>query len=346
MRQKMKYNKKQIEEAIASWSAYMLENKMINENELRQIIGESWFKKMKSGISGVFKNIAAGTKEAAEAIHDFVKPNKGAQQMIDALQKLKQYKSKNKEQQIKFDDVNLYAKLGDAEALPIVGFDNVKKKYLVLLVNPSNASAQPVKIRDLMQYVVPEFNVKKNHKITDYVQSIVCAKVNDAVESHLDESEMLFESKLSDYIKANKLTKKTALDAKHIAALKKLTKSSDEKVKKSIEKYFDTSSKPKKTSTPKKSTKKSVKTPKSSKKKTSSPKDPKSGAPSHKPPSDVDISPDSDMDIDKTPTEKKNKPAITMLDNKLLGVSPKQNSLGFVFSKSKKEIQIDDAFEL
>ena len=102
----MKHTRQQIEDAIASWYLYMLENKMMTKLEAKQeLLSESWFKRAKAAVKGGFSRagsaIASAAKGIARSVHDFFAANKGVKEMMSAISKMLKDKVSSK-------DIKLY----------------------------------------------------------------------------------------------------------------------------------------------------------------------------------------------------------------------------------------------
>lgn len=363
MNQKKEYTQKQIVESIVHWSTYMLENGMATEEELKGMLTEGLFKRAVAGVKGAMKKakdaISDASKATKEKLHDIFLPNDGIEKMLIAMDKVTKAG-------VELDGVKIYANLGGkGKTIPVVGFAMANgKKTLILLVDSSNKSAKPKTLTELRDFLIIDQKIKK---VKAEVEAIKCAEVN----KELAES-VLLESKLTDYISSKKLSKEDALKPENLKELKKLTKQNDEKTKVAIEKYFaskDEGNKeqPKKEAPAKKSgTKKSTETKKPTSKKLTQkkasetkeeaagepskkgkdaketkvdPKDAKTGTEEKK---DGEATPDFDNGEEK-PIEKK-KDTFKFFDNKILDVQAKGNNIGFIFSKSKEEINLDKKY--
>ena len=320
----MNYNKKQIEESIVKWSKRMLDNDMINESELKELLGEAGFKRLFAKVRDIAKKTVTGAKKAAEAIHDLVKPNKGAKMLLTALNDLAKHK-------IDLGNVKIYASIDDGQKyIPVIDFKVQKQKNIILIVNPDNASATPKTMKEFREVVFRDCKMKSNEKLTDVVASITVAKINNAAEAKLDESiKIVLESKLTDYIKDNNLSKEDALKPENIKKLKKFTKQNDDKTKAAIEKAFDKIESGKDAS-------------KKTKKSSSSSFDKSEDLPAE---TKEEKKKREEAEVAKKKAEDA-KPKYTALDNELLEVLPKKTAIGFKFSKSKAEISMDYAFTL
>ena len=319
----MKYNKKQIEESIIKWSGIMLENNMIDESELKTLISEGLLKRTKARIGQFFKKTVKTAKDAAEAIHDVIKPNKGAKMLIVALDKLSK-------KGINPGVVKMFASMGEEKYYPIVDFKVEKKKNVILIVNPDNSSAQPKNVKAFRELIYRDCGMKSNMKITDVIESISLAKINDAAEAKMNESfNLMFESKLSDYIEDNNLSKDDALKDENIKKIKKLTKQNDTKTKEAIEKYFAKKDKDNSSSAD-----------------DSDNSDSSSDSSSFEDDEDLrdEDKKKAEEEAAKKKAEEEAKPKFIMLDNQLLDVIPKKTAIGFKFSKTKAEIDMDYAF--
>ena len=364
MNQKKEYTQKQIVESIVHWSTYMLENGMATEEELKGMLTEGLFKRAVAGVKGAMKKakdaISDASKATKEKLHDIFLPNDGIKKMLIAMDKVTKTG-------VELDGVKIYANLGGkGKTIPVVGFAMANgKKTLILLVDSSDKSAKPKTLTELRDFLVVDQKIKK---VKAEVEAIKCAEVN----KELAES-VLLESKLTDYIGSKKLSKEDALKPENLKELKKLTKQNDEKTKAAIEKYFaskDEGNKeqPKKDAHAKKSGTKETKKPTSKKptqKKASETKEEAAGEPSKKgkdaeetkvDPKDAKAGteekkdgdlPDFGNDEENKPEEKpveKKKDTFKFFNNKILDVQAKGNNIGFIFSKSKEEINLDKKY--
>ena len=212
---------------------------------------------------------------------------------------------------IAFKGVNIYATLGKESPLPVIGFMLKGKKSLVLLVDKNLSNAKPKTLNDLREFWHSKMG---KVRIKDAIDGIYCA------EAPKDALKTLSESKLTDYIEKNKLSKKDALKPETLKEIKhlKIMKQKDEVIKAAIEKYFaqkddNTSSNAKNKISGKATSKKSI-----SKK---------------------------DIAANAAPAKKDEKPALTMFDNQLLDVKAEKNNIVFIFSPSKAEIKLDKEYE-
>ena len=336
----MKYTKLQIEEAIAKWQKYMFDHQMINESEYQKMLEEGSFTGLKRAgarLKHFGKKIASTVKDAAKAVHDIIKPNKGAQMLLTAMDKLAKHK-------IDLSTVTMYASPGEeGKYYPVVEFKVEKKRNVILGINPGNPGAKPKILNDFKNFILKECNWKPGMKVTAIVASINLAKLNDAAEKKLNENEeLMLESKLTDYIDKNKLSKEEALKPEMIKKFSSrkglnLTHDSKEKIKAAIEKHFAKKDAIKVDD----SKKNDQKTSKNDKKETSSKvKDDKFS-------SGEKIEQSKKEEPKNVEEPKKDvKPTLTVLDNDLLEVIPKKTMIGFKFSKTKAEIEIDYAFSL
>lgn len=138
---KRNYTDKQITEAISYWANYLLESKMADEDEVKDLLGEGWLRRIGHGI----KSAAKKTKELAHELNwlpqkawdKVFKPNKGMEMLLSAMDRI----GKKGENALK--RTNLFAAV-PGKVYPIIGFTLLKHKtVLALLVNKSDTSAKP-----------------------------------------------------------------------------------------------------------------------------------------------------------------------------------------------------------
>ena len=334
---KRNYTDKQITEAISYWANYLLESKMADEDEVKDLLGEGWLRRIGHGI----KSAAKKTKELAHKLNwlpqkawdKVFKPNKGMEMLLSAMDRI----GKKGENALK--GTNLFATV-PGKVYPIIGFTLLKHKtVLALLVNKSDTSAKPKTLQDLRKF----FNDAEVNNIAAAVDSI---RMAEAPES-LSESILLEANAVDRLIDDNGWTKKQALKPENLKLLKKAFKQNEEKTIAQVEKHFaaKSSSKtaPKKSSTKAKPSKKKTSTKKAAP--SSSDTTPTTSSPSSEPspaPSDADPSfgSDSGSTAKKDPAD-----AIKVFDNDLVKVVPDNKvgdkNLGFIFTKTKAEIAID-----
>ena len=351
----MKYTKEQIEESIVNWSSYMLKNNLATEDEVKDMLNEGLFRRAVDAVKRFgarAEEIAHAINWAPQKIYDIIcKKNAGVEKLIEAMEKMRKNGAT-------FDGIKMYAVLG-AETYPILRFAVINhKSTLVLIVDKTAKNTNPLTLNDLK-----DFLVSNKIRLTTFIDSIVCAEQKNA-------EKMIAESKLSDYIEKNKLSKADALKPDVIKHIKRnITKKNDEDTKSMIEKYFSkkstskgsTKSSGKKTTKAKAKTKsKTSKKTAGARKKTLNKKAPASKTPTSKSAPKREISSElSSEPMDKSkeaPTFKGGddseasskettpqiqKDALNMFDNKLLDVKGQGDSIGFIFSKSKAEIALD-----
>lgn len=189
----------------------------------------------------------------------------------------------------------------------------------MLLVNRSMVSDVPQTREKLRDFFIDKLN---GADLKDVIESIYCAEI---ARLPLHESlPLLDESKLDDFIEKHKWSRDDALKPNNFKILKKAIKQRDAKTKAAVEKHFaNMKSKP-----------------------TNSRKVPKLTA-------SVDsVEQKSQMDYvgqlmkkdtsTKVPSHAKDGAfTLTLFDNKLLDVKAEDGNIGFVFSKSKKELELD-----
>ncbi len=344
-----KYTRKQITESICYWTKHLLENGLATEEECRDLLGEGLFKRAKAAVKRGWKKtkeIAHAINWAPQKIYDKVfKPNEGVKKLVEAM-------ATAVKQKIDLSKMRMYVNFGGVreQTYPIIGFTLLKKKsVLMMLVNRRSKSAKPQTLGDLRKFVLA-------HDISNIAATIESIQSGEVPQS-LAES-ILLESKLSDFIEKNKLTKKQALRSDNFKQLKRLIKQGDEKTKTAIEKYFQTHTSKKSLSS--KSTSKSSggSTSKKPSKQTQSPsfkqKDKeldaetrsredsgepmKNGKPIEK---DIYAVPDSGSgQFGDNLTEDD----IVVFDNELINVKNVKNDIGFMFGKTKAEIALDKKF--
>ena len=301
----MEHSKKKIEEAISHWSMVLLENQMATPDEVAQLIGEGKVKKLFAKMRDIASKTTSAVKNAAEALHDIVRPNKGVKMLRAALAKLAKHG-------VDVAKVDMWASFGDTQFYPVEDFFTDEDDAVILVADPSS-EAKPKTLRELQTYLVKALKLTGHVRLGDVVKSISLAK--KVVPGELSESEVLLEYKLDDYIKKNKLDMKAAMSGDAYKEIKRtITKQNDAKTKEAIKRAFSRI----------KSAEKPMPKPKPSKKPAPKPSPKKAEA--------------------KPTAASPSKLTVAVLDNELLDVIPKKTSVGFKFSKPKAELEIDYAF--
>lgn len=349
---KQMHTKKQIEETIYKWTAYLLENKMIDEDEAKELLGEALFKRAiaalkKAGkkVASKFGQIVVGT---AKNLHDQFATNSGVKAMIAALDKIKA-----KAPKFDFSKVRLFVTL-DNETFPVIRLAMAKgagKSKLFLLMNQNKKDAKPVTLVDLKNFFFEKLG--KTPDIKNEIDGVYCAEVPE---------DMLSESKLTDYIEKENLTAKTAKKPENIKILKKLTKQGEQKVLAAIDKYFakkdSESGKEDNTSKKTNKTKKSGSKKKSTNKpkKTNKTKNPASSSAStndeptlsdevnkEETAAEVQAKDTDEKPIDLKDAKKVLDDSMKLFNNDFETVAIKGNDVSFMFGKNKEQIALDNA---
>lgn len=254
------YTSQQIEEAICRWSRYLLENKLATDTEVMDVIGESWFKRAKTGIKnavkGIGKSIASGVKAVGREIHDFFTANKGVSQLMDAVNMLWIDGSgdKDAEKSIKVKE-NKYAGKLKPEKIKFMLFDGSKVYPVVKFVLSKNKKAlaalydkenSPCATYEQLKKLLEDNKVSgKGRHVTDFVDALVIGKLEDN-KARVSESEVILEydefSRIDAVVDAMQWSKKTAMTSKNIAKLASLLgiKEKDlDEVKARVKSHFD-----------------------------------------------------------------------------------------------------------
>lgn len=357
-----KYTKRQIEEAIGRWSAYMLENDIATEEEVEELLGEGKIRRGIGNIGRFFKKakqVAHNINQWPQKVIDKVfKANDGVKKMLAAMNSFGKSGAKG------FDDIKIYANITDAEGkkttYPIIELALAnKKRALVLLIDKKNRMSKPKTLQELRDFF---FANKVNPK--ENIDAILCGEIPKSLSESI-----LLESKLTDYIEKKKWNKKDALKPNAIADINAKVygkKKGKDYIKTQVEKYF--ASKPK---TSKKNAKGKPTSSKATKSSSSKPsrKEPtakSSAKPSSKPstrlapePSTMASEPSSEPS--SKPTSKLSAPLpsfdgkdpsdvppaandMVLYDNDILNVKIEGKAIGFIFGKTQAEIALDKKY--
>lgn len=178
------YSKKQIEDAICTWATYLLEHKLASEHEVRSMLDEGLFKRAKTGLKnigkGIAHGIASGIKAVALKVHDTFAANAGVKQLMDAINKL-------------LSKVKVGSKIqlwvhANGKTYPVAKFE-ISKNRSTLAFMFDEKTKKPLTYEDLYNFLKNENVTGDGHKISDYVDALICGQVvpsnvvNESVKS-------------------------------------------------------------------------------------------------------------------------------------------------------------------
>jgi len=143
--------KERIVESIVHWSSYMLENKLMTEDELNRILQEGIFKRAVDAVKRNYKNAKDAVKSmkdtALEKIHDTFKTNKGVEKMLVAMNKIMKSGKDIK-------NTHLAVSVNGKDA-GVAGFALAdRKRKLLLLVDGKRDGMHGKTLHDLKRFII------------------------------------------------------------------------------------------------------------------------------------------------------------------------------------------------
>lgn len=168
-------NKQQIENAICKWSRYLLENNLASEKELKNVLNEGLFKRVKTGIKNAVKHagekISSTAKKVTLAIHDTFAANKGVKELMDAVSGLLKKTKTGKK-------IKLWVHV-NGKTHPVSKFELSSKRNTLALMFDENIQ-KPLSFEDLDEFLSAEGITGNDKRISDSIDAIICGQVEHA----------------------------------------------------------------------------------------------------------------------------------------------------------------------